>query len=121
MGDLSDLGDLGDLCDLNNMEDLGKLEDPQNVHDTNHACLKSAREHENRSRAIKEVRTRRDLEIQRGVAKRLVTIRKRALKRASIKDDEMRRKYDAACASQDKYNAKSGRSKTLCRLLNQRN
>ena len=75
-------------------------------------------EHYNRSAAVKKVRAREALEVQRGLAKRKVTIDKRAIKRARIGTEKERLKYDARCAHQDRHNAKSGKSKTMSRLIN---
>lgn len=75
-------------------------------------------EHYNRSAAVKKVRAREAPEVQRGLSKRQATLEKRALKRARMNTEMEKLKYDAICAQQDRYNAKSGRSKTMYRLLN---
>ena len=75
-------------------------------------------EHHNRSAAVKKVRAREALEVQRGLAKRKVTLDKRATKRAMIDTEKEKLKYDAKCAQQDRHNAKSGKSKTMFRLIN---
>lgn len=75
-------------------------------------------EHYNRSAAVKKVRARQALEVQRGLARRQATLEKRALKRARMSTEKDKLKYDAQCAQQDRHNAKSGRSKTMYRLLN---
>tara|TARA_B100001094_G_scaffold199274_1_gene193368 strand:+ start:1981 stop:2550 length:570 start_codon:yes stop_codon:yes gene_type:complete len=75
-------------------------------------------EHYNRSAAVKKVRAREALEVQRGLAMRKVTLDKRATKRAMIHTEKEKLKYDNKCAQQDRHNAKSGKSKTMFRLMN---
>lgn len=75
-------------------------------------------EHYNRSAAVKKVRAREALEVQRGLAKRQATLGKREMKRASMNTEKEKLTYDMKCAQQDRYNANSGRSKTMHRLVN---
>ena len=70
-----------------------------------------------RSAAAIEIRSRPELEVQRGIAKRRKQLEKRAAKRATLKTVKEQRAFDADCRKQDKYNAKSGRSLTMRRIL----
>ena len=70
-----------------------------------------------KSAACKKQRQDTQLEIQRGIAKRATTLRNRAKKRATFKTDKERRTFDLTNARQDRYLAKTGRSKTLQRAI----
>jgi len=72
---------------------------------------------ERKSKAAKEIRSRPELEVQRGIAKRKKQLEKRATKRATLVTEAERRIFDSNCRRQDKYNAKSGRSETMRRIL----
>lgn len=67
------------------------------------------------SENCKKQRQNAEREVQRGVAKRETTLRKRAERRAALKTDKERRRYDLDVAKVDRYNAKSGRSMTFQR------
>jgi group I intron endonuclease len=70
-----------------------------------------------RSEVAQEIRSRPDLEVQRGIAKRKKQLEKRAIKRATLLIEKEQREFDSNCRRQDKYNAKSGRSLTMRRIL----
>lgn len=70
-----------------------------------------------RTKVAKEIRSRPELEIQRGLAKRATTLRKRAEKRAALKTEKERRAFDAEIRKRDKYLAKTGMSKVQARAL----
>jgi hypothetical protein len=65
-----------------------------------------------KSEATKKQRQDETVEIRRGIAKRITTLQKRVEKRAAMKTDEERRKFDLDNAKHDRYAAKHGRSRT---------
>ena len=71
---------------------------------------------EKKSKAAKEIRSRSELEIQRGLAKRRTTLAKRAAKRAALTTDAERRAFDAEIRKRDKHLAKKGLSMTQRRI-----
>ena len=68
-----------------------------------------------KSVSAKKTRQDPELEIQRGLAKRATSLRKRAEKRAMLPTEEERIKFDKKNAKQDWFLAKYGTSKTLQR------
>lgn len=68
-----------------------------------------------KSAAAKKQRQNPELEIQRGLAKRATSLRKRAEKRALLPTEEERIKFDKKHAKSDWFLAKYGASKTLQR------
>ena len=68
-----------------------------------------------KSVATKKTRQNPELEIQRGLAKRATSLRKRAEKRALLPTEEERIKFDKKHAKSDWFLAKYGASKTLQR------
>lgn len=72
---------------------------------------------ERKSKACKKLRQDPVLELQRGFAKRATQLEKRAKKRATLKTEKERRAFDSQIHRQDRYNAKSGRSMTMRRII----
>lgn len=71
---------------------------------------------ERKSSAAKEIRSRPELEVQRGLAKRRTTLRKRAERRALLKTEKERRAFDSNVRRKDKHLAKKGFSVTQQRI-----
>lgn len=68
-----------------------------------------------KSEICKKQRQNAEREVHRGLAKRDTNLRKRAERRAALKTDKERRRFDLDVAKQDRYNSKSGRSMTFQR------
>lgn len=70
-----------------------------------------------KSAACKKLRQDPELEIQRGLAKRATTLRKRAEQRSKLKTEKERRAFDLRIMKSDRHLAKTGKSMTQKRLL----
>ena len=88
----------------------------ENWHKTFAETAKTPECKKRKSNAAKEIRSRPELEVQRGLAKRRTTLRKRAEKRALLTTEKERKVFDSDIRKRDKYYAKSGVSKTQSRI-----